>query len=50
MFGPWPEHDDYRNKALLALGVLSNYDQKLPLAKSLKTESCLQSIDGFTVR
>ena len=41
------EYEGYRNKALLALGVLSDYDEKLKLANSLKTKHCLDSIEGF---
>lgn len=45
--GLGPEHDDYRNQALLALGVLSDYDRKSKLANLLKTEICLASIGDF---
>jgi hypothetical protein len=42
-----PEFDTYRNQALLSLGILSDYDTRIKLAKRLKSKDCMSTIEGF---
>jgi len=42
-----PEHEVYRNQAILALGILSDYDNKWKKADALRQRFCLESIEKF---